>query len=96
MLLHLLNRSPASSRVPRDVVRAMGEEDKLLLIEEGVYGALAPLVEQFASLQGRLFVLHEDLVSRGLAERCVAQVQVVDMDGFVGLTEATERTVSWF
>lgn len=96
MLLHLLNRSPASSRVPEDVLRAMGEEDRLLLIEDGVYGALAPLADRYASLQGRLFALREDLLSRGLAARCAESVQVVDMDGFVRLTEETERTVSWF
>lgn len=96
MVLHLLNRSPASSRVPQDVLRAMGDGDQLLLIEEGTYGALLPWVEQFASIQGRLFALHEDLASRGLVERCALQVTVVDMDGFVKLTEDTQRTVSWF
>lgn len=96
MLLHLLNRSPASSRIHRDALRAMGEEDRLLLIEDGVYGALTPLVEQFEAIPGRLFALREDLVSRGLEGRCDECVTVVDMDGFVTLTEDTERTVSWF
>lgn len=97
MLLHILNRSPASSRVPQDTLRAMGKEDRLLLIEDGVYGAMAPLVEQLLiEASGRLFVLREDLVSRGLAERCDERVMQVDMDGFVTLTEEAERTVSWF
>ncbi len=96
MLLHLLNRSPASSRVPHDALRAMGEGDRLLLIEDGVYGAISPLVDAFQPAQGRLFVLHEDLVSRGLETRCNDQVTVVDMAGFVAMTEEAERTVSWF
>ncbi|WP_048307320.1 sulfurtransferase complex subunit TusB [Halomonas sp. PR-M31] len=96
MQLHLLNRSVASSHVYRDALRAMGDDDYLLLIEDGVYGAVAPLVEHFSSIAGRLFALREDLESRGLEERCAESVIVVDTEGFVQLTEETERTVSWF
>lgn len=96
MLLHLLNRSPASSRVHCDALRAMDESDYLLLIEDGVYGAMSPLAEQFASVSGRLFALREDLASRGLEGRSAESVSVIDMEGFVRLTEETERTVSWF
>lgn len=96
MLLHLLNRSPASSRVPQDVLRAMGETDRLLLIESGVYGAVAPQADLFANLAGRCFALHEDLESRGLAGHGAAWITVVDMAGFVALTEETQRTVSWY
>lgn len=96
MLLHLLNRSPASSRIHREALRAMGKEDRLLLIEDGVYGALAPLVDQFEAIHGRLFALREDVTSRGLEGRCAGQVTMIDTDGFVALTEDAERTVSWF
>lgn len=96
MLLHLLNRSPASSHVPQDALRAMREPDRLLLIEDGVYGALQPLAEQFACIPGRLYALREDLASRGLEGRCAEPVTIIDMEGFVRLTEEAERTVSWF
>nr|WP_299241166.1 sulfurtransferase complex subunit TusB [uncultured Halomonas sp.] len=96
MQLHLLNRSVASSHVYQDALRAMGDDDYLLLIEDGVYGAVAPLHEHFASIPGRLYALREDLASRGLEGRCAEQVIVVDMEGFVQLTEKTERSVSWF
>ncbi|MHA3024963.1 sulfurtransferase complex subunit TusB [Chromohalobacter israelensis] len=96
MLLHLLNRAPSSSHVPRDVLRAMGAEDRLMLIEDGVYGALNTQVQHLPGLEGRLFALREDLESRGLAGRCDASVTIVDMDGFVALTEEAQRTVSWF
>ena len=96
MLLHLLNRSPASNCIYRDTLRAMGDDDRLLLIEDGVYGALTPLADRFEAIAGRLFVLREDLASRGLEERCDERAQVIDMQGFVMLTEEAERTVSWF
>ncbi|GHA86962.1 sulfurtransferase complex subunit TusB [Modicisalibacter luteus] len=96
MLLHILNRSPASSRVPLDTLRAMGDNDWLLLIEDGVYGAVGPLADEFTSIQGRVFALKEDLVSRGLENRHDATIELVDMDGFVALTEQATQTVSWY
>ncbi|HSP57515.1 MAG TPA: sulfurtransferase complex subunit TusB [Halomonas sp.] len=96
MLLHVLNRSPATSRVYQQALAMMGEEDRLLLIEDGVQGALPQMVRHFSDVQGRLFALKEDMASRGLLGRCDASVQVVDVDGFVLLTEQAERTVSWY
>ncbi|PMR77433.1 sulfurtransferase complex subunit TusB [Billgrantia endophytica] len=96
MILHILNRSPGSSLVYREALAGMGPEDRLLLIEDGVQGALTSQARHFESLGGRLFALREDLASRGLEGRCDASVQVVDVDGFVVLTEEADKTVSWF
>lgn len=96
MLLHILNRTPASSLIYRDTLRSMGIEDRLLLIEDAVYGAIPPLFDQFSHLQGRLYALRDDLISRGLEERCSERVRVVTMQEFVSLTEEAEQTVSWF
>ncbi|MDI5891972.1 sulfurtransferase complex subunit TusB [Halomonas rhizosphaerae] len=96
MLLHVVNRSPATSRVYQQALAGMAPEDRLLLIEDGVQGALPQLVRYYAGLEGRLFALKEDLESRGLLGHCDASVQVVDVDGFVTLTEEAERTVSWY
>ncbi|MDT8878225.1 sulfurtransferase complex subunit TusB [Halomonas saccharevitans] len=96
MLLHVVNRSPANSRVYEQALSAMGPDDVLLLIEDGVQGALPQLVRYYAKIEGRLFALREDLEARGLLGRCAESVQVVDVDGFVTLTEEAERTVSWY
>lgn len=96
MLLHVVNRSPANSRVFDQALTAMGPDDVLLLIEDGVQGALPQLVRYYAQIEGRLFALREDLGARGLLGRCAESVQVVDVDGFVTLTEEAERTVSWY
>lgn len=96
MLLHILNRSPLSSMVYRQVLAAMGPEDRLLLIEDGVQGGVPGLVGHFEAVQERLFALREDLSARGLEEACDASVQLVDVEGFVVLTEEAERTVSWY
>lgn len=96
MLLHVLNRSPATSRVYQQALAAMSPDDRLLLVEDGVQGALPQQVRYFAELEGRLFALKEDLAARGMLGHCAGEVQVVDVDGFVLLTEEAERTVSWF
>ena len=96
MLLHVLNRSPATSEVYRQALAAMGPYDRLLLIEDGVQGAVGTLVARFAGLEGRLYAQEEDLVARGLAPLCAPSVVRVDVEGFVLLTEEAQRTVSWF
>lgn len=96
MLLHILNRSPATSEVYRQALAALGPEDHLLLIEDGVQGAMAALSQHLAKAAGRLYALQDDIESRGLGPHIDASVEVVDMDGFVALTEQAERTVSWF
>ncbi|WP_136246703.1 sulfurtransferase complex subunit TusB [Halomonas borealis] len=96
MNLHIVNRSPASYRVHEQALAAMGPEDRLLLIEDGVQGALPALVRHFEAIPGRLFAQREDLESRGLLGRCDGEVQVVDVEGFVQLTEQAEQTLSWY
>ncbi|WP_083582191.1 sulfurtransferase complex subunit TusB [Halomonas aestuarii] len=96
MLLHVVNRSPATSRVYQQALSGMAPEDRLLLIEDGVQGALPQLVRYYEGLEGRLYALKEDLEARGLLGRCAESVQVIDVDGFVTLTEEAERTVSWY
>jgi tRNA 2-thiouridine synthesizing protein B len=96
MILHILNRPPSSSLVYRDALAAMAGNDRLLLIEDGVMGALTSQVRHFQEIEGRLFALREDLSARGLEGQCDASVLVVDVDGFVSLTEEADKTVSWF
>ena len=67
MLLHVVNRSPATSRVYQQALAAMSPDDRLLLIEDGVQGALPQLVRYYAGLEGRLFALKE--LPLGLAEQ---------------------------
>ncbi len=96
MMLHILNRSPLDSRVYRQALMAMGPNDRLLLIEDGVQGALPQLVRHFEEIAGRLFVLREDLAARGLEGQCDDSVLVVDVEGFVTLSEEADKSVSWF
>lgn len=96
MILHLLNRSPHFEGIYRELGEAFGDADHLLLLEDGCYAALPAGRDVLAAFAGRVSVLREDLVSRGLEERVDNAISVVDMQGFVGLTETYQRSVSWF
>ena len=96
MLLHLLNRSPRSLSVYRELGEAFGADDHLLLIEDACYAALPSASAALEPFEGRVSVLAEDLASRGLAERVSPAIAVVDMNGFLSLTESHQRCVSWF
>lgn len=95
-MLHLLNRSPQSVSVYREVGESFGESDHLLLIEDACYAALPASGELLKMFGGRVSVLEEDLLSRGLAGHVVSSIAVVDMRGFLVLTQTHERSVSWF
>lgn len=96
MRLHIVNRAPDAGRAVQQALSAMTTDDRLLLIEDGVQGALPSLVDGFSGIEGRLYVLREDLEARGLVSRHDDRVTVVDVDGFVTLTEQAEQTLSWY
>ncbi len=97
--LHLINKSPFEKDAFDSCLRHALPGSAVLLIEDGIYGALrgtAPgdCLEQ-ATEQQR-YVLVEDLRARGFGpEALVTGVQLVDYDGFVDLAVAHEPVQSW-
>jgi tRNA 2-thiouridine synthesizing protein B len=86
MTLHTLNASPASAAFA-DCLRLVAPGDALLLLGDGVYAALAgtgPCRALDAS-GAELYVL---------AHICSAAV--VDIDGFVALSERFARQLAWY
>jgi len=73
-----------------------GQEDALLLLEDGVYAALADHPHS-ARLKGwRVHVLREDLKARGLDEnRLAVGLQPIAMSDFVALTVAFSPILAW-
>lgn len=96
MILHILSKAPSSS-ASTQMQQAIGEQDTVLLIEEAVTAALDPSWAAWQQCQSRIFLLSEDLISRGLA-RIAAEngLPTLGMDGFVVLTEQYEKTVTWY
>lgn len=93
MTLHTLNRPPSNQALLTDCVAALSPDDALLLLEDGVYCALAEL-KLPASV--RCYALSADVRARGLADRLGADVEVVDDAGFVRLCCEHDKVLSWF
>ncbi|MGQ7263121.1 sulfurtransferase complex subunit TusB [Vreelandella sp. V005] len=96
MMLHILTKGPNSS-ASFEMQQAIGEQDSVLLIEEAVTAALDPTWEAWQRYQSRIFMLSEDLTSRGLASIAAKhQLPTIEMDDFVSLTEQHLKTVTWY
>lgn len=95
-ILHIVNQSPGAAPALRACLARLGEDDSLLLIEDGVYAGAAR-AESAAWLAGRkVYALEPDMAARGLepADR-LAGLVAVDYAGFVQLAAAHAQVLSW-
>lgn len=96
MILHILTKAP-DSRAAMQMQQAIGNQDSVLLIEEAVTAALDPTWAAWQKYQSRIFLLSEDVASRGLTGIAAKhQLPTVEVDGFVALTEQYVKTVTWY
>ncbi|HEX7034615.1 MAG TPA: sulfurtransferase complex subunit TusB [Pseudomonadales bacterium] len=85
-VLHLVNRAAALDAC----LAAARDEDAVLLLEDGVYAAVAALAPARP-----LHALEPDVRARGLSARLADHVTVVDDAAFVRLVEQHQPVVSW-
>lgn len=94
--LHLIDKSPARSDGLAACLRVLAADDVLLLIEDGVYAAVANSTAA-ATLAGHpCHALAADVAARGLQRRLTRDVRVIDESGFVDLAVHCDRVMSWF
>jgi tRNA 2-thiouridine synthesizing protein B len=96
-LLHTVNKSPFEKNSLETCLRIAVEGSSVLLIEDGVYGAMngTSLNGTLSDAGNRLqfYVLGPDLKARGLSEQNVMEgIEVVDYDGFVDLVVEHDAT----
>jgi tRNA 2-thiouridine synthesizing protein B len=85
-VLHIVNKSALTNPALGSALR-LAESGALLLIEDGVYAeALGRL---------RVYALGPDLEARGVADRVLDGVTVVDYGGFVDLVAEHPNCQSW-
>lgn len=99
--LHTVNKSPFSHTTLASCLDLCQPGDALLLIENGVYAALAssPQAEQLrqAHKDGvHLYALESDLSARGLTGPKLEAIELIDYAGFVLLSVEQQRTQSWY
>jgi tRNA 2-thiouridine synthesizing protein B len=98
--LHTVNKSPFERTSLATCLDYAGSGASVLLIEDGVYAALAGtnvesrVKEALGSV--KVYVLGPDLAARGFApERVIEGVSVVDYAGFVDLAAEHDKVQAW-
>jgi len=99
-MLHTVNKSPLERNALDSCVRLAAKGSAILLIEDGVYGALAgsQAAEKISSRIGdfKFYALGPDLAARGLSEATLIDgIEVVDYGGFVDLAAEREAQQAW-
>ena len=99
--LHTVNRSPWEHGALASCLARVRPESAVLLIEDGVLGALAasPCAARLAAAAAakvEVFALGPDLDARGIErDRLASFVEAVDYAGFVDLACRFAKTVAW-
>ena len=99
-MLHTVNKSPFEKNSLDTCLRLAQAGSHILLIEDGVYGALVGTSwakKVRASMNDKkLYALDADLKARGLADaNLIDGIEVVDYDKFVELAEQCDKVQTW-
>jgi len=98
-MLHIVNKSPLE-RTSLDSCLATAQPGAaVLLIEDGVYAATrgnaAEAKLRAAMGQMKVYALRPDIEARGMADRVMEGVTLVDYGGFVDLVAEHPNCQSW-
>ena len=94
MTLHIITRSDSQSQSIHHCLSFIGKDDAVLFIEDGVYGILNNALRGGILNKGaQCYYLEADMVARGLSAG--DDVQTVDYNGFVTLTESHHPSQTW-
>lgn len=100
MLLHTVNKSPFEKNSLLSCLRLAKAGSAVMLIEDGVYAAIAGTAcenkVRAAMDNVRIYALGPDLKARGMSpERVIDGIRVVDYRGFVDLAVEHHAVQSW-
>lgn len=99
-MLHIVNKSPFERNTLASCVRLAKKGSSVLLIEDGIYGAIKNTAQSdmVSGAMGdvQFHVLGEDLKARGISEdKLIEGIKVVDYAGFVSLVSEHDNNQSW-
>ncbi len=98
-MLHTVNKSPFERNTLESCLRHAKKGSAVLLIEDGVYGALkgttvsGKVSEAMKSVT--VYALQPDIEARGVQNRVLDGIKLVDYGGFVDLVTEHNATQSW-
>jgi tRNA 2-thiouridine synthesizing protein B len=98
-MLHTVNKSPFEKNTLETCLAYAVKGSAVLLIEDGVYGAMkgtavSEMVQQ-AMGDVTVYALEPDVKARGVAEKMMDGIKLVDYAGFVDLVTENDKVQSW-
>ncbi len=98
-MLHTVNKSPFENRALESCLRFARKGSAVLLIEDGVYAAarntaVSRAIEE-AMKDVSIYALAPDVAARGMQNRVMDGVRLVDYGGFVDLVVEHDAVQSW-
>jgi tRNA 2-thiouridine synthesizing protein B len=98
-ILHTVNKSPFEKNSLESCLQHVLDGSAVLLIEDGVYGALkgtknSAMVEN-AMKTAKVYALEPDLATRGVKDKIIDGVTLVDYAGFVDLAAEYDKVQNW-
>ena len=99
-MLHTVNKSPFEKNSLETCLRLAEDNSSILLIEDGVYGALKNTSFESsiinAQKMNKFYVLGPDLKARGLDKSSlISNIDIIDYKGFVKLAVENARVQNW-
>jgi len=96
VVLHTLSAAPSSAAF-KDCIRLAHAGDAVVLLGDGVYGALedTPACRELQATGVELFMLRADALLAGVTQPA-PDIVSIDMEGLVQLTERLPRQLAWY
>lgn len=97
--LHTVNKSPFEKTTLDTCLRFVKDGASILLIEDGVYAALDGTKHSASVKQAMesktVYALQADLEARGVQNKVIDGIKLIDYAGFVDLVEQNDRVEAW-
>ena len=97
MILHTVNRSPFQQATLAQCIQRYADGDGIILLEDGVYGALqhSPQARQLSATN--CFAIETDMQARGLSDKSLIEaIELIDFEHFVELSCRYSLVMSWY
>jgi len=98
-MLHTVNKSPFEHKALEACLKFARQGSAVLLIEDGVYAAAKDTAVskqvQDALQRVSIYALKPDIEARGMQNRVMGGIRLVDYEGFVDLVAEHNAVQSW-
>ena len=98
-MLHTVNKSPFERNTLESCLAHARPGSAILLIEDGVYGALkgTTVTEKVKQAMANtpVYALWPDIEARGMQERVIEGIKLIDYRGFVDLAAEHKAVQAW-